>query len=157
LQNLKEKKIPDGEFELRVWAALKYGKALNCFIIQGSDDKRVASLFTVYADGNGDFKKSAKGKTIVDKRIFQEPKSGWKRVNDYLIEKGVQSPLNFAWDAEERLAVEDESAITLELKKGENYSLISYRQLTKTSDGKTVIDICNHLSNEFGVELGCNY
>lgn len=154
LQNLKNKRLLEDEIEIRIWAGVSPGIVLNCFILRGKNNKWEATLFYVDADDKG-LKKNKQGKFIVNKKILSEPKSSWETVNNYLMEKGVRVPLPYMWDEKKQFAVYDEGSVSLEIKKWKNYNLISYGELTKTSDGKTVIEVCNYLGSEFGIELGC--
>ena len=156
LQNLKDIKLSDNEVEIRIWAELRY-EIVNCLVLHKSAEKWGASVVSARVADYGTYEKNKEGKIIVDNRKLSNPRSGWESVNSYLEQKNIHVPLPYAWDTQTNQFFNDEGKVALEVKEGKNYSLVSYREFTDTSDGKTVINVCNYLENEFDVRIGCGY
>lgn len=156
LENLKEKRLSNDEKELRIWSEQSQGTILNCLVIHKSVEKWQAILYSVHVIGElGEYEKTPQGKNLVHKKILTDPTSGWKNINNYLIQQGIKTPLSFSWDTNQELIIEDEGSVTLEIKQGDNYDLVSYGEFTESTDGKTIVRVCNYLENEFRVKIGC--
>ncbi len=158
LQNLKGGKLSSDEAEIRIWSEQTQGTILNCLVLYKKTENWQANLYSIRVIGElGEYEKTPQGKNLVNKKTLSVPKSGWRNVINYLTQKGVKIPLTYSWDMQNTLVVEDEGSITLELKQGVNYDLVSYGELTESLDGKSVVNVCNYLENEFQIKIGCGY
>lgn len=156
IQNLKEKKLLIDEIEIRIWGEGVENSSVNCFILQRKNQKWLASLTSAPVGDDGEYKKTKQGEIILNKQAFLSPKSGWKDLEDYLIQKGIHVPLPYSLDTEESSPILDERTIDLEIKEGEKYSLVSYREFTKSIDGQIIIKVCSSLEKEFNIVIGCS-
>lgn len=158
LQNLKEKKLSSDEIEIRIWSEQDQGTILSSLVLNKNVEKWQANVYSVRIVGEqGEYEKTRQGKNLVNKKTLSVPKSGWENVIYYLEQEGIQIPLPYSWDTQKSLILDDEAAISLELKQGEKYDLISYGEATESPDGKTVVRICNYLEDEFQIKIGCGY
>jgi hypothetical protein len=153
LTTLKEKTLQKNETELRIWAELGMD-IVNCLILQKKNNSWSASLISANVK-NGGFEKNSDGKVTFKTKVSLLPKSGWNSLDEYLIQKSIRSPLPYSLDTKKNPLTTDNGINILEIKQSDNYSLVFYRDLTESQDGKTFMDVCNYLENEFDVKIGC--
>lgn len=154
LRNLKDITLSKDDVEIRIWAELRY-EIVNCLVLQKAKEKWNASLISVNVTDYGEYEKTKQNKISVNKRILPKPKSGWKNLNSFLIEKKIKLPLEYSLDLKTTMPVLEEGTVTLEIKEGDNYAVVNYKEFTDSFDGKSVVGVCNHLENEFKVKIGC--
>lgn len=156
LGNLKDKQLPNEVTEIRIWSALRYGTVLNCLILIRQNSNWNVRLYWVRKDKEtGQFEKDKQGKTIIHYKVLSPPVSGWENLDKFLVEKKIRYPLIYSWEVRKGSVIDDEGNVTLEIKVGQEYGLISYRQLTESKDGKVILDVCSNLEKEFNIQLGC--
>ena len=88
-------------------------------------------------------------------RNFARPRSGWEPLQNYLKTNQIRVPLVYSFDSTESLPIVDEGSIALEVNEGGRYGFVEYGQFTESSDGRTILDICKRVEDEFQVTLGC--
>lgn len=147
LKNLKETPIAPSDLKIRIWSDQEI--LLHCLIISKNRDDWKASFLT------GEFKG---GKLKLLKKQSQEnlsPKSDWKNLSDLFVDKNIGFPFPYELDDSDEVLEPDEGILVLEIKQGENYGLAFYRKFSDTNDGKTIIELCKLLQDEFNLDLGC--
>lgn len=146
LKNLRDKTIAPSNMEIRIWSDQE--TLLHCLIISKNGNVWKASFLS------GEFIEDKL--TLLKKRSQDNlsPKSGWNNIS-MLIDKNIGFPFPYEIDDSDAVLEPDEGTIVLEVKKGENYGLVFYRKFSESVDGKTIIELCKLLQDEFNLDLGC--
>lgn len=131
-------------FEFRVWTNL-----------EGLGDTRLLSVRSDGVENRGDFfvLRTHGGDTKSEKRKLAQPRSGWHNIA-FPFTSRLTTPQGLRREPVFEIG-RDEPLILLEVVQRGEYRRIFYGQLTKSSDGVKLMETCEFLSAEFGVELDC--
>lgn len=151
--NLKEKRLQKNEMELRIWSSIGFDYE-RCFILNKDSGNWNAFVLTPKV-ADGEIVRTKQGKIVSEKTSFSTPKSGWEEFDKHLIEQGICYPLTYSFDKEYVPPIIDEGVIILEVKQNMNYSLVSFREFTKSEDGKNILNLCKKIEKEFDAVIGC--
>jgi hypothetical protein len=132
------------EFEFRIWTNLG-----------GLGDAKVLSVRSTENENHADFFDINRA---LDPLRFRRaspanPRSGWNKML-FEVRSRLTTPKGLVRDPQFELS-RDEPLILLEvLDKGE-YRRVLYGQNTLFQDGKRLIEVCDYLAYEFGVDMNC--
>lgn len=84
---------------------------------------------------------------------LEAPKSGWNKMISELKSR-LTTPKGLVRDPQFSLQ-RDEPLILLEVVDREEYSRVLYGKHTSFPDGKRLIEVCDYLAVEFGIDLNC--
>lgn len=133
------------ELEFRLWTELGGLGDAKLLTVRSSGNMNNAYFFDIG---------SALNPTRFRKKPLAKPKSGWNRML-FEVRSRLTTPKGLVRDPQFSLS-RDEPVILLEvLDKGE-YRQVFYEQYTSFQDGKKLIELCDYLSSEFGVDMDCH-
>lgn len=133
-------------FEFRVWTNL-----------EGLGDTRLLAVRSDGVENRGDFfaLRTHGGDTKSEKRKLAQPRSGWHNIA-FPFTSRLTTPQGLRREPVFEIG-RDEPLILLEVVQRGEYRRIFYGQLTKFPDGIRLIETCQFLAVEFGVELDCHF
>lgn len=142
VKNLKDLVLPPNSKEIRIWAGFDTSP-LRGIIIQQNNRVWSAS-YVPPLDSSNSSRNSQK---------LSLPKSGWEFLWKELQNLGIMTlpdPMD--------IAQIDERSVVIEVKTSDLYRTYKYSGVnnSKETNYKKVLEICNFLTNQFGVEL-CKY
>jgi hypothetical protein len=133
------------DFELRLWINLGMASDEKLLIVRSSSSGNNASLYHL--------QKTTSDPLIFNKEVLASPKSDWKSFLSEISNR-LATPNRLLLDPNFDIS-RHEGVIFLEvLEKGE-YQFVFYRQHTSFGDGIRLINLCEYLSGEFGVNIDC--
>ena len=92
LENLKTKSLTNSEFEIRIWTDQEV--LLHCFILGQKNNIWKASWITKI------FKSGKLVDFANDLRSLAKPKSSWKVLNNFLVKRKINAPLQYSLEKE---------------------------------------------------------
>lgn len=138
------KTVKSERFEFRLWKNPS-GRGREKLLIVRSDRRKNNAYF---------FDMNRRVKPIeVSRQHLLSPKSGWDKML-YELRNRLTTPKGLVRDPNFRVE-RDEPLILLELLDKGEYRRVFYGQNTSFPDGKRLIDVCDYLASEFGVNMDC--
>lgn len=133
-------------FEFRLWTNL-----------EGLGDTRLLAVRSDGVENRGDFfaLRTHGGDTKSEKRKLAQPRSGWHNIA-FPFTSRLTTPQGLRREPVFEIG-RDEPLILLEVVQRGEYRRIFYGQLTKFPDGVKLMETCQFLAVEFGVELDCHF
>src|ERR1700738_2075851 len=109
--------------EIRVW--LGFGLIYpRCFILTNVQGVRQARYLAPKVIG-GRAESDTKGDVVFVKNVVGSPKSGWDKLDGFLREQGIDSPIKLAAESQHTIDP-DEQVIAIEVRSGTTYSMVFF-------------------------------
>lgn len=124
----------------------------RCFILTTRNGKHEATLVAGKVIG-GRAALNKEGNVLSTKVALHDPASGWDKLEEFLKDQGIESPIKLSLDGDQ-LSDPDEEQIVVEVKSGSVHSMVFFRLNTESEDGKKAWRIWERLKREFGVRMG---
>ncbi len=142
--NLRDKEISPNSKEVRIWVGFDL-YPLKGIILKQNDGNWTAEYFPPIKNSDTSAKKT---------QLLGEPKSGWKKLWEKLESLEIFT-LPDSVDIGATNAYPDGKGAVVEIKTFDFYRTYMYGGLAtaKREESKKVLEICNTLSREFGIEL----
>lgn len=132
-------------FEFRHWVNVDMRGAQKLLNIHSNGAETRAMFYH--------FQRTKKKPIIFDKEAPAGPKSGWKTLLSEVSHQ-LNTPKPLILDPKFELS-RDESVICVEVIENGQYHFVFYGEHTSFEDGLRLINLCEYLSKEFGVDLEC--
>lgn len=153
---LRKQVFGEDDYELRFWSTVETTYFESCLLVRRSKGKWTAEFIVPNID-DGRLVRSPNGRTRLDVTKIKLTDDGWRKFARIAKDRQLRPPLPYAPDSERRPAIMDEGHLTLEVKQGKQYDVVTYRAFTPTVDGKALVIACKEMADLFSQSLGCEH
>jgi hypothetical protein len=96
----------------------------------------------------------SKGNVIYAKTMLGPPKSGWEKLDGFLDEQGIDSPIRLS--PKRHYTIDpDETFVVIEARSGTAYDMVFFPTVDEGTEAKKALGACRRLESEFGINMGC--
>jgi hypothetical protein len=150
--NLKTLNESDSDDEFRLWVGFGL-MTPTCFTLKRVRGAEKAMYYATKSKRTSETS-GMRYQVIKIANVLSSPKSGWKNLDVFLRNKGVDSPIKLTSDIDYP-GDEDGETIVIEVKSRGVYNMVFFPTGTKSPDGLKALEICHKIETEFNIRMGC--